>query len=115
MFFMRDNYKIVMLKKSCNFNLEVIELYNELLLNGKKPIADRILSSAISGSGNLQRLLHISKGRELKKATEEAIVNFKNVIYWIEQCVKSGYWFDEKLLKDAFEILDFCQRKEFVY
>jgi hypothetical protein len=104
-----------MLKKSCTFTLEVIELYNELLLNGKKPIAERILSSAINGITNLHKILQETKGRAFKEATSKAIVNFKNVIYWIEQCVKSGYWFDEKLLKDAFEILEFCQDEELVY
>ncbi len=110
---MIDNYKISVLKKSCIFTLEVIDLYNELLLNGKKPIAIRVLNSAINGSCALQNVIQATKKREFKTAIEKAVVNFKNVIYWIEQCVKSGYWFDEKLLKNAMEILEYCQDAEF--
>ena len=111
---MIDNHKISVLKKSCVFTLEVIDLYNELLLNGKKPIAERVLTSAINGSCSLQKVIQANKKRELKEAKEKAILNFKNVIYWIEQCVKSGYWFDEELIKSAIEILEFCQDEEYV-
>ena len=112
---MIDANNISVLKKSCVFTLEVIELYNELLLNGKKPIAERMFISAISGSCSLQKSMQTSKKRECKEAREKAVIHFKNVIYWIEQCMKSGYWFDENLIGTAIEILEFCENEEPVH
>lgn len=111
---MINQSNIAIIKKSCVFTLEVLELYNELLLNGKKPIAERILSSTVRGTCALQKMLETDKRRECKEASQKAVKNLKNVVYWIGQCEKSGYWFDEQLLKNAIEILDLCQLDELV-
>jgi hypothetical protein len=111
---MFTNSDISIIKKSCIFTLEVIDLYNELVLTGKKPIAIRILSSTIDGTAALQKVLHSKTRREFIDSNKQAIINFKNVVYWIQQCEKSGYWFDENILRSAVEILEFCKSEEYV-
>jgi|AntAceMinimDraft_14_1070370.scaffolds.fasta_scaffold17791_2 hypothetical protein len=108
---MFNNLNINILKKSCVFTLEVIDLYNELILNGKKPIAVRVLSSTINGTCAVQKIVQTENVRELRAQTKIAVTNFKNVIYWINQCEKSGYWFDEQLLRTAIDILQFCENE----
>ncbi|PLX07484.1 MAG: hypothetical protein C0596_11165 [Marinilabiliales bacterium] len=92
----------------------MLNLYNELILNGKKPIAVRILGSTLRGSCALQQMLQTDKRREYKESAAKAVKNLKNVVYWIEQCEKSGYYFNEQLLQNAHEILELCQMDEFV-
>jgi len=104
---------IEIIKKSCVFTLEIIDFYDELTLTGKKPIAIRVLSSTLYGITSLQKALHATKNREFNESKTQAVRHFKNVAYWIEQCEKSGYWFDEILLRNALEILEFCNSKEF--
>ncbi len=110
---MFNNTNISIIRKSCIFILEIIDFHNELILNGKKPIAVKILNSTLVGTTSLQRALNATTSREFVESKKLSVKHLKNVIYWIEQCEKSGYYFDENLLKTCMEILDFCESEEF--
>lgn len=111
---MFNDNNISIIRKSCIFILEIIDFHNVLILNGKRPIAVRILSSTLNGNTCFHNALQSTRNREFVESKKLAVKHYENVIYWIEQCEKSGYYFDENLLKTGIEILEFCNSEEFV-
>lgn len=101
-----DNLSI--LKKSFRFALDSIYFHDELVDQKKGAIAKRILSSALEGICYLQNSFKAEKKNDFLDFRSKAVVNFRNVVYWLSQCEKSGYLFNEELLKDAVELLDYC-------
>lgn len=100
--------KIPILKKSYRFALDCIYFHDELVDQKKVAIAKRILTSALEGICNLQNSFSTSRRHEFYEFRSKAIINFKNVVYWLSQCEKSGYLFNEELLRDAVELYDYC-------
>jgi hypothetical protein len=108
---MIDSESINVLRRSFRFSLDIMDFYDELVDQKKAPIAKRILYSSLHGLCWLQRSIEAEKPQESKEYLANAIINFKNVIYWLEQCEKSGYLFKEKLLRKAIEIYSYCTSK----
>ncbi|MDY0140588.1 MAG: hypothetical protein RBR97_01685 [Bacteroidales bacterium] len=111
---MFNNSDTSIIRKSCILILEIIDFHNELILNGKKPIAVRILNSTLVGTTSLHKTLYATTTREFTENRKLAVKHLKNAIYWIQQCEKSGYYFDENILRISMEILVFCEDEEFV-
>lgn len=105
---MKDTDRIVLLKKIFKFTLDIIDFHDELINQNKGPIAKRILTSTLSAICCLQKIFECEKLSELQSNKKIAITNFKNVIYWLEQCEKSGYLFNEDLLLQAHELYAVC-------
>ena len=85
-----------------------MEFHDELCFQNKAPIAKRILFSTLHVVCDFQRYLFAEKIQDKKDSLSLTITNFKNVIYWLEQCEKSGYLFNEDLIKEAHELFEIC-------
>jgi hypothetical protein len=105
---MQSIENIPVLRKSFRFTLDVMDFYDELVDQKKAPIAKRIMFSTLNGICCLQKALESEKQSDKRENIAIAIQNLKNVIYWMEQCEKSGYLFKEKLLRKAHEIFSYC-------
>lgn len=105
---MQNTENIPVLRKTFRFTLDVMDFYDELVDQKKAPIAKRIMLSTLNGICCLQKALETEKQSERRDNMTMAIANFKNVIYWMEQCERSGYLFKEKLLRKAHEIFSYC-------
>lgn len=105
---MKDLDRITLLKKLFKFTLDIMNFHDELIEQQKAPIAKRILNSTLSGICSMQKIFECEKISDLHNSKKNAIINFKNVIYWLEQCEKSGYLFNESLLSQAHEFYKFC-------
>ncbi|HNQ66933.1 MAG TPA: hypothetical protein PKN32_01030 [Bacteroidales bacterium] len=105
---MKDEDRIILLKKIFKFTLEIIDFHDELIKQNKAPIAKRILTSTFSAISSMQKIFECDKISELQANKKNSVTNFKNVIYWLEQCEKSGYLFNENLLLEAHELYAVC-------
>jgi hypothetical protein len=99
---------LMVLRQSFRFSLDVMDFYDELVVEKKAPIAKRILFSTLQGICCLHRSLDSEKPQEIRDNMVKAITNFKNVLYWLEQCERSGYLFREELLLQANELYAYC-------
>lgn len=99
---------LLVLRQSFQFSLEIMDFYDELVVEKKAPIAKRILFSTLKGICSLHKALDAEKPHEISENMLKAIANFKNVCYWLEQCEKSGYLFKEELLSQAHQLHSYC-------
>ncbi len=106
--YMNSTENLAFLKKCFRFTIDVMDFYDELVDQKKAPIAKRILFSTLNGICSLQKAFESSKPGEKSENLKNAVLNFKNVIYWLEQCEKSRYLFNEKLLKKAHDVYSKC-------
>ena len=105
---MKDTDRIILLKKLFKFTLEIMDFHDQLIEQQKAPIAKRILNSTLSAISSMQKIFESEKISELQANKKNAVTNFKNVIYWLEQCERSGYLFKKSLLSRAHEFFAFC-------
>lgn len=105
---MNTTENLDLLRKSFRFSLDVIDFHDKLVEQHKGPIAERVLKSTLSGICSLQKALESEFHGEVKAHLNQAIIHLKNVIYWMEQCDKSGYLFKKKVLSDARSIYKYC-------
>jgi len=105
---MKETDRIIIMKKISHFTLDIIDFHDELIEQKKAPIAKRILTSSFRAICSLQNLFESEKISEIQNNKKNAISNFKNAIYWLEQCERSGYLFKEDLLLTAHELYSYC-------
>ena len=108
---MQSYENVLMLRTSFKFAIDVMDFHDELIDQKKAPIAKRILKSTLAGLCEMQKAMIADRSSTYREATLAAVINFKNVVYWMQQCEKSGYLFNEILMKKAVEILNYCQVK----
>ncbi len=101
---METNIDIKTARKLFKFCLDILNFYEYMLNQNKKPIAIRVLTSTMAVACSYQKKSSADKRKEIIENEQNIIINLKNVIYWLEQCEKSGYWLDKKLKKNAIEL-----------
>lgn len=89
-----------------------MEFHDELCDQKKAPIAKRVLFSTLYGVCEFQKYLFAEKRQEKRENLAQALSNFKNVIYWLEQCEKSGYLYNKNLIDDAHYFFELCQSQQ---
>jgi hypothetical protein len=106
---MQSPDNLLTIRKLFRFSLNIMDFHDELCDQKKAPIAKRVLLSTLHGVCAFQKFMVAEKMMEKKENITQASAHFKNVIYWLEQCEKSGYLFNEKLIVDAHELFEFCR------
>jgi len=102
----KENLQIV--KKLFEFSIQMINLYEYLIEQNKKPIAVRLLSSTLNATCAYQNRIVADNKKDEKEYEQKTNNNLKNIIYWLEQCHKSGYLHDEELLAEAYKLQQLC-------
>ena len=104
---MEDLNKLRILKLSFAFAIDTMEFCEKLVELNKKPISERILHSTLGAICALQKALYADKRKDKHDLFIESTKKMKNSIYWLDQCQKSGYIYNEKLFRNANELLAF--------
>lgn len=106
---MQNPDNLLTIRKLFRFSLNIMDFHDELCDQKKAPIAKRVLLSTLQGVCAFQKFQAAEKTLERKENITQASAHFKNVIYWLEQCEKSGYLFDEMLIVEAHELFEYCR------
>ncbi|MCK9254913.1 MAG: hypothetical protein M0Q45_03025 [Bacteroidales bacterium] len=96
------------IKRLFQFSIKIVDLYEYLIEQNKKPIAVRLLNSTFNASCAYQNKVYSDKRKDIKEYEQKTYINFKNIIYWLDQCQKSGYLQEPELINEAVNLQELC-------
>ncbi|HOE39690.1 MAG TPA: hypothetical protein PLG05_00285 [Bacteroidales bacterium] len=105
---MENKENLQTVKRLFKFSIQMIDLYEYLIEQNKKPIAVRLLGSTLNATSAYQNRIISDNRKEEKEYEQKANNNLKNIIYWLEQCQKSGYLQEAELLDEAYNLQKLC-------